>query len=844
MNKPLPIDNHIDQIRSVLLKEKIAVIQAPPGAGKTTRVPLALMDQPWLKDKKILLLEPRRLAAISCAGHMAKGLNEKVGDTIGYQIRMDKKAGSKTKILVVTEGIFTRMIQGDPVLEDVGLVIFDEFHERNIHSDLGLALVMETLEAFRSDLRVLVMSATMDTQRISHLLGNAPVIESKGKSYPVTTHYLPTAGTAHKKISIEASCVAAVKKALSQTHGDILVFLPGVGEIMRLKSILDNWDSNKIQVIPLYGNLPVKEQRIVFAKAREGKRKVILATAIAETSITIDGITTVVDAGLMRTLVFSPQTGMARLVTVPVAKASADQRRGRAGRTAAGTCYRLWSEYDHSLLKPYAVPEILSSDLAPLVLELAAWGVKTPTDLKWMDEPLPGPVAQAKELLRDLGALDENQRLTGHGKKMVNTGLHPRFSHMVLMARKKGKGPLGCRLAALLMEKDLVRFNKGYDDPDIRLRLEIIEKANTGARGWHQSGVNQKAVKRLLESQKKIARDFQIKMGKMDLHDAGELLAHAYPDWIAKKRGSNALTYLTASGRGIAFFGPNSVSTSDYIVALHLDGNPKNAKIRLAAPYDGDLLENDFNHELEENTTMIWDEKSCEVKQVTQTRFHRIVLDENTLPVSDHDKAGALLIQKIETRGLDILPWTKNQQALRYRVCFLKETGFYPDLPDLSDEALTQTMATWLAPFLNGSCSFSGLKKLDLGSVVSALLPWNLKEVVERQAPTHMKVPSGSKKRLEYHDQNGLLASPVLQVRLQEMFGLTQTPTVAGQRIPVTIHLLSPAGRAVQITQDLKSFWDNTYQEVKKDLMGRYPKHYWPDDPYTATPTHRVKPRS
>ncbi len=835
----LPIDKHIDQIKAALTDHQVAVIQAPPGAGKTTRVPPALMDAPWLKGRKILLLEPRRLAAISCAGHMAKSLGETVGETVGYQIRLESRQGPKTRVLVVTEGIFTRMIQGDPALEGVGLVIFDEFHERNIHSDLGLALVMETVEALRDDLRVLVMSATMDTKKVSHLLGSAPVIESKGKSYPVQTVYLPQVDTQNRTVFVETACANAVQKALNEADGDILVFLPGVGEIMRLKTLLEEKQIPGIQIIPLYGNLPVKAQRRVFSKADKGQRKVIIATAIAETSITIDGIRTVIDSGLMRTLQFSPQTGMSRLVTIPVAKASADQRRGRAGRTGPGVCYRLWSEYDHSLLKPYAVPEILSTDLAPLVLELAAWGVKDPGDLKWMDVPQPGPVSQAKALLHDLGALDKEGGLTAHGRKMVNTGLHPRLSHMVLTAKTKGRGPLGCRLAALLMERDIVRFERDHEDPDIRLRLEILENA---AQGRYPAGVNSRLVKRIIESEKRIAKDFGIKKGEIDLHDAGELLAHAYPDRIARKRSPKGLTYLAASGRGLTFSGPGSVSKSQFLVAVHLDGNPGNAKIWLAAPYDKEQLESDFEHEIRKSSGLVWDEKMNEVRQTEQRRFHSIVIEERTVDVLDDEAAVALLIEQITEAGLKILPWTKRLEDLRFRACFLKETGHYPRIPDLSNEALIQSMDQWLAPFLSGITSFKGLERLDLASVLSVLLPWDLQKQVDSQAPTHIIVPSGSKKRLQYHDRKGLLSSPVLEVRLQEMFGLDRTPMVAGGRVPVTVHLLSPAGRAVQITQDLKNFWDSTYQEVKKDLMGRYPKHYWPDDPYAAVPTHRVRP--
>lgn len=838
-----PIDKHLNQIRAVLSKESKAVIQAPPGAGKTTRVPPALLHQDWLSDKIILLLEPRRLAAVSCAGYMAESLGETVGQTVGYQIRLERKRGPDTKILVVTEGIFTRMIQHDPALEDVGLVIFDEFHERNIHSDLGLALVMESMDAFRDDLRVLIMSATMNTDMISDLLGNAPVIESKGKTHPVKTFYLPPSDRKGRKMSIVKASAGAVQTTLSRTQGDILVFLPGVGEIMQLKTRLDKWENEHLEIIPLYGSLPVKEQKKIFQKAGPGKRKVVIATAIAETSITIDGIKTVIDSGLMRTMQFSPQTGMSRLVTVPVSRAAADQRRGRSGRTAPGTCYRLWSEYEHSLLKQFSDPEIFRSDLASLMLELAAWGVDDPEDLQWLDNPRQGPVNQAKELLKKLGAVDESGRITAHGKKMARAGLHPRLSHMVLISKKKNKGALGCRLAALLMEKDIIRFNNGASDPDVRFRLELIEKVAAGKTDVGHRQLNKRAVFRLLESERKIAREFKISLTTTDLHDAGELLAHAYPDWIAKQRGTRNLTYLTASGKGICFSQANALSKSDYIVAVHLDGNPKNAKIWLAAPYQHDLLQNDFESAIQKKDILEWDQGAGEVRQMVRTSYKRLVLDEQIQPISRDDQATAVMIRQIKEAGLQRLPWTATLQELRHRTQFLNNTGYYPDLPDLSDAVLTDTMDTWLAPFLSGVYSFSQLKQLTLTSVMSALLPWDKQRIIDSDAPTHITVPSGTKKRLQYHDRKGVLSSPVLQVRLQEMFGLTRTPMVAENRVPVTVHLLSPANRAVQITTDLKSFWDNTYQEVKKDLKGRYPKHYWPDDPYSATPTSRVKPR-
>ncbi|MCF6247693.1 MAG: ATP-dependent helicase HrpB [Desulfobacula sp.] len=848
MIKLLPIDTHLPRIKLILENSRCAVIQAPPGAGKTTRVPLALLDESWILKKKILLLEPRRLAAISCAAHMADLLNEKVGQTIGYRIRMDKRVGPTTRVLVVTEGVFIRMIQSDPELNGVGLVIFDEFQERNIHSDLGLALCLESCEALRDDLRLLVMSATMDTEGVSKLMGNAPVVASKGKSYPVKTNYIPGIDRLNRKLPIESACAMAVRRALLETKGDLLVFLPGIREIMRLKDLLMDWKESSLQIIPLYGNLLLTEQAQAFKPAQKGKRKIIIATAIAETSITIDGIGVVIDAGLMRTLKFSLTTGMSRLQTILVSKASADQRRGRAGRTASGTCYRLWSEYDQSLLKPFSTPQILSTDLTGMALELAAWGVKDPGTLNWLDLPETKNFEQAIDLLKNLGALDEKGQITQQGKKMVGSGLHPRLAHMTLKAAEKGLGFLGCRLAAFLMEKDIVRFDKGYYDPDIRLRLELIE-AVLKKEKIHEKNLklNRKIVFKILESEKKIAKGFGIKKEVIDfdltVDRAGDLLAYAYPDRIAKKRNNQNHTYLTAVGKGIGFPNANSLTQTEYIVAVHLDGNPKDAKVFLGAPYSRRALERDFSRNFENYEAITWDKAVKEVKAKKQQKFGRLVINEQIMPTFGQDTACRILIDKIQQSGLDVLPWTKKMISLKERAVFLKNTNQFSHLPDLSDKNLLSTIGNWLAPFITGIFSFSGVKKMDLEPAFSSLIGWDTRQVIEKNAPTHIIVPSGSKKKLDYNSSTGIIASPVLEVRLQEMFGLLQTPEIATSSggIPVTLHLLSPAGRPVQITTDLESFWENTYRQVKKDLMGRYPKHYWPDDPMSATPTSRVR---
>lgn len=840
----LPIQAHLPKIRATLAAGRCAVIAAQPGAGKTTRVPLALLNEPWLENKKIILLEPRRLAAISCAGHMAGLLNERVGQTIGYHIRMDRKISQKTRIEVVTEGLFTRRIQNDPSLAGVGLVIFDEFHERNIHSDLGLALCLDSFEVLRPDLRILIMSATMDTKAVSSLMGDAPVITSTGKNFPVETIYTPLPTRQKTPVPIETICALAIKRALSEACGDILVFLPGVREILQVYSILEENLDPMIHICPLYGNLTPKEQAKAFCPSSPGERKIVLSTSIAETSITIDGVTIVIDAGLMRVPLFSPKTGMSLLSTIPVSRAAADQRRGRAGRTSKGRCYRLWSEYDHQLLKRFTRPEILSVDLCRFVLELSAWGVSDPKHLKWLDLPDEAALDQAQNLLKTLAALDEKGKITVHGKKMVSIGLHPRLSHMVIKADEKGQGFLACRIAALLEEPDILRFDTAGNDPDIRLRLDIIDalidKTKIRQKEFH---INTGMVHRIIASEKKIAQSFGIKPARINSEHAGALIAHAYPDRIAKKRNHQDNTFLMSSGKGAYFTQTNSVSINEYIVASHLDGNPRNARIYLAAPYSKQDFELDFLNRFNVVQTVSWDKKTGAVQAKEVTCFDKLEVWQQVLPFADPDLACNLLIEEIQRAGLGLLPWTQKVTRLRERTAFLRRTGRFPDLPDVSDKALEQQLEVWLKPFLSGIVSLKQLEKIDLASAFGSLLSWEQKQTIEKMAPTHILVPSGSKKPLIYSRENLCLDRPILEVRIQELFGLCSTPKIVDHTIPVTLHLLSPAHRLVQVTMDLESFWKNTYKEVKKDLMGRYPRHFWPDDPLEAPATSRAKPK-
>lgn len=844
MTDMLPVKKILPELKRALESKKCAVLQAPPGAGKTTGIPLALLDASWLKGKNILMLEPRRLAASASAHRMADMLEEPVGKTVGYHIRMERKTGPETRIEVITEGILTRRIQSDPSLEKTGLVIFDEFHERNINSDLGLALCLESFEGLREDLRLLIMSATMDISPVSVLMGNAPIIVSEGKSFPVETQYIPALNPQRDPVLIEKACYFAVIKALSEETGDVLVFLPGVKEIKRLELMLNEKTDPKIYVQPLYGNLSQQEQAAAILPSLPGKRKIVLATSIAETSITIEGVRVVIDSGLMRVPRFFSGTGMSRLETIPVSKASADQRRGRAGRVASGICYRLWSKQSHHLLKPFNTPEILCTELAGFTLELAAWGVSRPENLKWLDLPPQKSIEQASSLLKNLGALDEKGRITSHGKKLAAAGVHPRLGHMILEGEKTGNGLLACRIAALINERDFLSFRKGEYDADIRSRLEIIATVIKGKNFASKDiKINRGIVYRIIQTADKLKRNLKIKQTKINIEKAASLLAYAYPERIAKRRNSKNNTFLMASGNGAFFLETGVLSFNDYIVAASLDGNLQNARIYLAAPYSQKELELDFGPLFEKEDFILWDKKTGAIHAKRKTLYGKLLVSETPISEIDPEIAGDIMIKAIRQQGLEILPWTQKLISLRERTVFLKNSGGFPDLPDLSDAALETHMEKWLKPFLAGVWSLNQLKKIDFKSAITAMLTWKQQQMIEIQAPTHITVPSGSKKPLTYRTKNGSLESPVLAVRLQEMFGLTATPRIAGGEIPVTLHLLSPAGKPVQITRDLESFWKTAYKDVKKDLMGRYPKHYWPDNPVKAEPTSRTKRR-
>jgi ATP-dependent helicase HrpB len=826
----LPIDPVLPELRQILGSAGNAVLQAPPGAGKTTRVPLALLDQPWLAGRKIVMLEPRRLAVRAAARRMADLLGEAVGGMVGYRVRLDSKVGPNTRIEVVTEGVFIRQLQQDPALEGVGAVLFDEFHERNLDADLGLALCLQAQAVLRDDLRLVAMSATLDGVAVARLLGDAPVVTSEGRSFPVETRHIDPPPNRR----IEETVAAAVRRALAEEPGNVLVFLPGVAEIRRVERLLREADCGPgVLIAPLYGDLPQEQQDQAIGPTPPGRRKVVLSTSIAETSLTIEGIRVVVDAGLMRVSRFDPGSGMTRLETVKVSQASADQRRGRAGRLEPGVCYRLWPEAAHRALLPHTPPEMLAADLAPLALELAQWGVADPADLSWLDPPPAAAYAQARGLLAGLGAIAADGTITGHGRAMAGLGMHPRLAHMVLRSKEMGLGALACDIAALLGERDILTGQPGGRDSDLRLRVEALRAPDR--RNWQVQQVNRQA--RQWQRQLGIRGDGGAVQGSVSM-DVGRVLALAYPDRIAQRRSGSDGQYRLSNGRGAYFQNLEPLAAEDFLVVADLDGARREARIFLAAPVTLAELEEDFPDLIETTEFVQWDSRDEAVQARRQRKLGELVLKDEALPDPGGNRTAAALCQGIRELGLGVLPWTRELDNLRARVGFLRRSGD-DGWPDLSDDALLATLEDWLAPFLNGLSRRSHLKRVDLAAALNALLPWDRRRLLDEAAPTHITVPSGSRIPLDYTGGE----VPVLAVRLQEMFGLAETPSIARGKVPLVLHLLSPAHRPMQVTRDLASFWANTYRHVKADLKGQYPKHYWPDDPLQAEPTNRTKRR-
>ncbi|MBQ4899064.1 ATP-dependent helicase HrpB [Paenibacillus sp. Marseille-P2973] len=849
MNRLLmPIDEVIPSLRENLNSAGAAVLIAEPGAGKTTRTPLELLNEPWMEGQQMILLEPRRLAARSAALYMAGQLGERVGETVGYRIRTESKVSSRTKITVVTEGILTRMLQNDPALIGTGLLIFDEFHERSLHADLGLALALQSRQLLREDLRILVMSATLDASPVAELLGNAPVVQSRGRMYPVETVF---AGRPQGE-TLEAAVARTVHRALAEHEGSVLVFLPGAREIRRVESALAGQVPAGVTVAPLYGALPQEQQQRAIGAAPDGGRKVVLATSIAETSLTVSGVTVVIDSGLRRTALFSPRTGMSRLVTVRAARDAADQRRGRAGRTAPGTCYRLWTEAEDRALAPSTPPEMLEADLTPLALELAAWGAESPAELAWLDAPPAAPYGQAVQLLRQLGALDAAGRITGHGRRMAALGLHPRLAHMLLRARPLGLGRAACRMAALLEEPGLIKGPAAGSDGDLRSRLAILMAAggdsgiiHHAAHATHNDGhtAGSADIQRLLTVSRQWENRLEAQLPDSVVTDAagdwwnmcGLLISFAYPDRIARRRGDGR--YLLRSGRGAAFARQQPLSAEDFLAIAEVDDEGPEGRILLAAPMQESWLTEYYGDELKEEKTAEWNEEIGAVRARIILSLGAIVLKDQPDPKPSPELVLQALLRIVAEQGPTILPWNAKSRQLQARILFLRQMN-EERWPDVSDEALSKEAAEWFAPYVAGFRKKSDLQILSLHQILENRLGWQLVQELNEEAPTHLLVPSGSKIPVQYDGPQ----APYASVRLQEVFGMMETPRIGYGRIPITLHLLSPASRPVQVTADLTSFWNNTYFEVKKDLKGRYPKHYWPDDPLEATATRRVRP--
>ena len=818
----LPIHHILPELIESLRENPSVVLQAPPGAGKTTGVPLALFDVAFLRGQKIIMLEPRRLAARNSALRMAELLGESVGETVGYRIRMEKKISSKTRIEVVTEGILTRMIQSDPELSGVGMLIFDEFHERNLNSDLGLALALESQSVLREDLKILVMSATLDAEPVARLMGEAPILTSHGKSFPVETRYLPVSSTTPTAREIEAAVASAVLKGISDEEGDMLVFLPGAGEIRRVhQRLLEGSLPDNITVYPLFGALSKADQDRAIKPSPIGQRKVVLTTAIAETSLTIDGVRLVVDSGLMRVHKFSPGSGMGKLETLTVSKAAADQRRGRGGRTAPGVCYRLWHKGQTATLLPFSAPEITQTDLAPLALELALWGAGMGDDLAWLTPPPKGSMEQARGLLAMLGALDDAGHITAHGKAMAKAGLHPRLAHMVLKGKEVNLGAEAAFLASLLSERIPTR------ETDAR---QLMENCLFGS---------DPSARRIQISAKETARRFGIKGKAIQPQEAGLLLSFAFPDRLARQRQRGGSAYLMASGTGAMLPENHPLSAHEFLAIADLDGNRSGARVYLAAPITESEIIQHHGQRIQTTDEVFWNHQKGRVEAKTRTGIGALVLEEKECRDISPEMITRAIIGAIESRGLDALPWDKKAKSLQVRVNFLREHAGMDALPDFSKTSLLDSLESWLAPFLHGIKSMKALRQVDLHAALMAQIPFELQRKIDDLAPTHLPIPSGVRVPLDYG--NG--EPPVLAARIQQLFGLTETPKVAGGKVPVLCHLLSPASRPMQVTKDLASFWKNTYPEVKKDLKGRYPKHPWPDDPLTALATNRAKPR-
>ena len=824
---PLPIHEVLPELRDALRAGNAAVLQAAPGAGKTTGVPLALLDESWLRGRRILMLEPRRLATRAAARRMAATLHEPVGATVGFRVRGETRVSASTRIEVVTEGILTRMLLDDAVIESVGIVIFDEFHERSMNADLGLALTLQTQSLLRPDLRILVMSATLDGAAVATLLGDAPVVTSMGKAFPVDVRHRPCRPDSR----IEACVADAIRFALREGDGGVLAFLPGAGEIRRCTGLLERAAlGSDVQLLPLFGDLAVQLQDAAIAPAPPGVRKVVLATSIAETSLTIADVRIVVDGGVSRVSRFSPRTGMTRLETIRASRSSVDQRAGRAGRTAPGVCYRLWSELEEAHLPERGRPEVLEADLAPLALDLAAAGIRDASDLRWLDAPPPAALSQARALLRQLGALTDDGGITAHGLSMSKLGLHPRLSHMLLVASARGAGATACVVAAVLEERDVIRRDMGTRDMDLRTRVALVlERVDS-------TDVDRDALRRVREQARRWRELAEV--GKDERADdtlTGVVLSLAYPERLALRRVGAGDRYLMRNGSGATLDHAATLAGSEFLVVADLDGKAPHARVYLAAPIDRADVESLFASEIEIRDVIEWDAAAGVVTSVRQRRLDAIVLHEAPVSNAEPDRVVTALVDAIVRGDGVALPWSEGARGLIERVAFARAED--ASLPDLSEPALLATAHEWLRPHLVGMRRRSNVEQMDLVGVLAGLLTWEQRRGLEQMAPLFVTVPTGSRIRVDYGDPT----APVISVRIQELFGMADTPRIGNT--PVTLHLLSPANRPVQVTRDLAGFWRSSYFEVRKELRGRYPKHEWPEDPLHAAPTRRAKAR-
>jgi ATP-dependent helicase HrpB len=827
--EPLPIDPALPELTRALRAANAAVLVAPPGAGKTTRVPLVLAAESWAQGKKLLVLEPRRLAARAAAARMAATLREAVGASVGYRVRFGSKVSAATRIEVVTEGVFTRLVLDDPSLAGVAAVLFDEFHERSLDGDLGLALARDVQQGLRAELKLLVMSATLDGARVGKLLGDAPVIESAGRAFPVETRYLGR----DARIPIEPQVADAVARALRAEAGSLLVFLPGAAEIRRTETLLrERVGDGAIDIVPLHGALDADVQDRAIAPAPPGRRKVVLATSIAETSLTIQGVRVVIDCGLARVPRYEPDVGLTRLETVRVSRASADQRRGRAGRTEPGACYRLWDEPQTAALEPANRPEILAADLSGLVLDLAHWGVADPASLAFLDPPPAAALAQAKALLGELHAIDRAGRITEEGRRLRELPLPPRLARMVVDAAAAGQAERAAEIAVVLTERGL-----GGNDVDLGHRLDALRR-DRSKRGNDARAMARRWAEIARANSSPLAREPREPARGGEELSVGALLALAYPDRVAKNRGAGG-AFLLANGRGANVDAASALARAPFLAVAEITGTAAQGRIVLAAPLTLAEIEAQFADRIESRDEIAFDAASASPRVRRLRRLGAIALAEQPLTVVADDASARMLAQGAARLGIERLPWTKPLRQWRDRVMFLRRAEG-EEWPDLSDAALAATAVDWLAPALAGKTALGELASDDFAQALQGLLPWTLRRRLDAEAPTHFTAPSGSSVPIDYEAQEG----PKLAIRVQELFGLDRHPSIAAGRVPLVVELLSPAHRPVQVTRDLPGFWRGSYAAVKAEMKGRYPRHPWPDNPLSAVPTRRAKPRS